>query len=60
MVMVRFSRVCRVVFRMVTRRLDVMQFVTKDAGNASLLQEDRDGARTLPRHPVECGLVLWF
>ena len=31
-----------------------MQLVTKDVGNTSLLQENRDGVGALPLNPVEC------
>jgi hypothetical protein len=30
-----------------------MQLVTKDEGNASQFQEDRDGVGALPRNPME-------
>jgi hypothetical protein len=32
-----------------------MQLVTKDEGNASQFQEDRDGVGALPRNPMESG-----
>jgi len=57
----RFSRVCRVLFRMGHPEVRwLWQLMTQDEGKAKQFQGDREGAVAPPLNSVECGISCSF